>query len=98
MDIFSGPNSASALLREKTKTTLSDIYGTDAKPEVTDQLARVRKEKVLAIRQQLAVGKYDLGERLDFALDKLIEDIITEESPEARKKRIVPSEQIKSEF
>ena len=36
-------------------------------------LPEVRKEKVLDVRRQLTEGKYDLDERLDVALDKVLE-------------------------
>jgi hypothetical protein len=36
-------------------------------------LPEVRKEKVLDVRRQLTEGKYDLNERLDVALDKVLE-------------------------
>jgi hypothetical protein len=36
-------------------------------------LPEVRKEKVLDVRQQLTEGNYDLDERLDVALDKVLE-------------------------
>jgi hypothetical protein len=38
-------------------------------------LPEVRKEKVLDVRQQLSNGKYRLTERLDIALDKVLEDL-----------------------
>ncbi len=38
-------------------------------------LPEVRKEKVLDVRRQLTEGKYDLNERLDVALDKVLEDL-----------------------
>jgi hypothetical protein len=38
-------------------------------------LPEVRKEKVLDIRSQLTDGKYDLNDRLDLALDKVLEDL-----------------------
>jgi hypothetical protein len=38
-------------------------------------LPEVRKEKVLDVRQQLTEGKYELNEHLDFALDKVLEDL-----------------------
>ena len=38
-------------------------------------LPEVRKEKVLGVRQQLTEGKYDLSERLDVALEKVLEDL-----------------------
>ena len=40
-------------------------------------LPEVRKEKVLNVRQQLSKGKYKLNERLDIALDKVLEDLTT---------------------
>ena len=38
-------------------------------------LPEVRREKVLNVRRQLTNGKYDLGERLDFVLDKVLDDL-----------------------
>ncbi|MFC1675738.1 flagellar biosynthesis anti-sigma factor FlgM [Planctomycetota bacterium] len=38
-------------------------------------LPEVRKKKVLDVRQQLTEGHYNLNERLDFALDKVLEDL-----------------------
>ncbi|MCX5635787.1 MAG: hypothetical protein NTW55_08120 [Planctomycetota bacterium] len=38
-------------------------------------LPEVRREKVLNVRQQLTNGRYDLGERLDFVLDKVLDDL-----------------------
>lgn len=40
-------------------------------------LPEVRQEKVLDVRRQLTEGKYDLNERLDVALDKVLEDLTT---------------------
>jgi hypothetical protein len=40
-------------------------------------LPEVRKEKVLDLRQQLSKGKYKLNERLDIALDRVLEDLTT---------------------
>jgi CheY-like chemotaxis protein len=38
---------------------------------------KVRKDKVIAVRHQLAEGKYGINERLNVTLDRLIEDVIT---------------------
>ena len=38
-------------------------------------LPEIRKEKVLKVRRQLNKGKYKLNERLDIALDKVLEDL-----------------------
>ncbi len=40
-------------------------------------LPEVRKDKVLGVRRQLTDGKYDLNERLDVALDKVLEELTT---------------------
>ena len=40
-------------------------------------LPEVRKEKVLDVRRQLTEGKYDLDERLDVALEKVLEHLTT---------------------
>lgn len=39
-------------------------------------LPEVRQEKVLQLRRQITEGKYDLAERLEIALDKVLEDLI----------------------
>ena len=36
----------------------------------------VRKKKVFEVRRQLVEGRYDLEERLDTALDRLLEELI----------------------
>ncbi len=38
-------------------------------------LPEARREKVLNVRRQLTEGKYNLNERLDVALDKVLEDL-----------------------
>lgn len=40
-------------------------------------LPEVRREKILDVRRQITEGKYDLNERLDVALDKVLEDLTT---------------------
>ncbi len=39
-------------------------------------LPEVRQEKVLQLRRQITEGEYDLAERLEMALDKVLEDLI----------------------
>ena len=41
-------------------------------------LPEIRKEKVLEVRRQLNKGKYDLNERLDIALDRVLELLTTQ--------------------
>jgi len=39
-------------------------------------LPEIRRQKVLRLRRQITEGKYDLADRLDMALDKVLEDLI----------------------
>ena len=41
-------------------------------------LPEIRKDKIIDVRQQLTDGKYNLNERLDIALDKVLEDLTTQ--------------------
>jgi hypothetical protein len=38
-------------------------------------LPEVRREKVLRVRRQINEGRYDLTERLDLALERVLEDL-----------------------
>ena len=40
-------------------------------------LPEIRKKKVLDVRRRLTEGKYDFNERLDVALEKVLEDLTT---------------------
>jgi len=40
-------------------------------------LPEVRQEKILNLRRQLTEGKYNLNERLDIVLDKVLEELTT---------------------
>ena len=40
-------------------------------------LPEIRREKVLNLRREITEGRYDLAERLDVALDRVLEDLTT---------------------
>ena len=40
-------------------------------------LPEVRRDKILNVRRQLTKGNYDLNERLNFALDRVLEELAT---------------------
>jgi hypothetical protein len=40
-------------------------------------LPEVRREKILDVRQQINKGEYNLNERLNIALDRVLEDLTT---------------------
>jgi hypothetical protein len=41
------------------------------------EMPEIRQEKVLNLRDQLKRGEYDINERLDLALDRVLEELIT---------------------
>jgi hypothetical protein len=84
MPVLSRQNAESAAIAENTNNLLSE--GSDNKDQCTiialalrkiASLPRVRKDKVLAVRKQLAEGIYDLDQRLDAVLDSLLAAIVT---------------------
>ena len=46
--------------------------------KLISSLPEVRREKVVNLRQQLHYGEYNLGDNLSTALDRVIEELITE--------------------
>lgn len=69
---------------ENTENSLSEIAGHKARGRIAAPVLqnilsrpRVHKDKVLAVQQQLAEGRYDLDECLDALLDRLLEDVTT---------------------
>jgi len=46
--------------------------------KIISSLPEIRHEKVQHVRRQLNDGRYDVAERLDEALDKVLEELITE--------------------
>ncbi|RPJ37080.1 MAG: flagellar biosynthesis anti-sigma factor FlgM [Planctomycetaceae bacterium] len=43
---------------------------------VAEQEPSFRVEKVLDIKRQLAEGRYDIAEKLDVVVDRLLEDLL----------------------
>lgn len=41
------------------------------------EMPEIRQEKVASVRNELNRGEYNLNERLDFALDRVLEELIT---------------------
>ena len=69
---------------ENTENSLSEIAGYKARGRIAAPVlqnipsrSRVRKDKVLAVQQQLAECRYDPDERLDAVLDRLLEEVTT---------------------
>jgi hypothetical protein len=60
-------------------STIDDPFGDNVRPEITPPMIasspKVRRNKIIRVRQQLANGTYDLDERLDAVLDRILMDI-----------------------
>jgi hypothetical protein len=91
MSVLSWQKNELTAIVENTEIPLSENAGNMARGKImTPPLQNIpslpsgRKEKVLAARQQLAEGRYDLDVRLDVALDHLLESIITQNSTTGR--------------
>jgi putative ubiquitin-RnfH superfamily antitoxin RatB of RatAB toxin-antitoxin module len=60
-------------------STIDDTFGDNVRSEITPpmiaSLPRARRKKIIRLRQQLARGTYDLDERLDAVLERILMDI-----------------------
>jgi len=61
---------AEDVLSQRTNSPIGKLLGQIA------QLPQVRHQKVLSVRRQLSKGDYELNDRLDSALDSILEDLI----------------------
>jgi len=82
MSVLSRQKGREAVIVKRTKIPWSEGGRNKARGRVTvlgmqniPPLLRVHKMKVLAVRQQLVEGSYDFEERLDTAVDRLIETV-----------------------
>jgi len=61
------------------KDIFNEVFGNNDQQEVTIprivSLAKDRRKMVLRVRQQLAHGTYDIDERLDAVLERILMDI-----------------------
>ena len=68
------------LCQDKDAVMEQILESIDATPigRVLKQIASlpdVRRQKILRLRRQITEGRYDVKERLDLALDKVLEDL-----------------------
>jgi anti-sigma28 factor (negative regulator of flagellin synthesis) len=54
----------------------SDNYGQGSPVAVEEREPSFRAEKVLDIKRQIADGRYDVAEKLDVVVDRLLEDLL----------------------
>jgi hypothetical protein len=66
---------------ERIMNTFAYVFGDKIRPQITPpgiaSLPKARREKILRVRQQLAHGTYDLDERFDAVLERILMDIKT---------------------
>jgi hypothetical protein len=64
---------------ESITGSIADAFGDNMRPEITTpmiaSLPKARRKKIVRVRQQLARGTYDLDERLDAVLERILMDI-----------------------
>lgn len=60
-------NTGLTVVAENTDVFLDWVFGNKV---------RVRKNKILEIRQQIDEGTYDIDKRLNAVLDRLLEDLV----------------------
>jgi hypothetical protein len=84
MSVISWQKDGAAAIVENTEKPLSESAGNKARGRMTAPVLqnnssrpRVRKDKVLAVQQQLAEGTYDLNKHVNAALDRLLEAVTT---------------------
>ncbi|MHC4489144.1 MAG: carbon storage regulator [Planctomycetota bacterium] len=81
------------MIGDRVQITMAKVRGDNVQLGITARvskriasLPKVRKEKVITVRRQLAKGKYPINERLNVALDKLLDDLITKRVEENEEK------------
>jgi hypothetical protein len=80
MSFLSRQKDESAAIVENTEIPLRKDADNKVRGRITansPSQQQVRQKKVLAVQQQLAEGRYDLDERLDTALERLLVAVTT---------------------
>jgi anti-sigma28 factor (negative regulator of flagellin synthesis) len=60
------------MLQSTSKTGLGQLL------EKISQLPEVRYEKITTVRRQISMGEYEIDEKLDASIDKLLEELFVE--------------------
>ena len=78
MSVLTLFTNGSIAVSESITISIADAFG-NKRPEITPpmiaSLPKVRRKMISRVRQQLANGTYDLDERLDAALERILKDI-----------------------
>ena len=76
-EVMTGPEGVAPNTDSMMEQILENIHTTPI-GQVLRRIAslpEVRQEKILDVRRQLTEGKYDLNERLDLAIEKVLENL-----------------------
>jgi hypothetical protein len=83
MSVLSQPKGGSTAIAENSEISLYWDAGSRVQEgilalalQIIHSLPSVRREKILEVRRLLLEDGYDLEERLDIALDRLLEDMV----------------------
>jgi anti-sigma28 factor (negative regulator of flagellin synthesis) len=80
---FAGQNSKAGIVERRTEGPMSDVSGNKSRTGTIRHAGKKKSlksasfsnTKVCCIRRQLANGKYDIDDRLNVVLDKLLETL-----------------------
>lgn len=79
MSVLTLRTGRSTAVGESIMNTIAYVFGDNIRPEITppkiDSLLKARRDKITRVRQQLEHGTYDLDERFDAVLDRILTDI-----------------------
>ncbi|MES1213395.1 MAG: flagellar biosynthesis anti-sigma factor FlgM, partial [Singulisphaera sp.] len=68
-------DAASAMTRAGSTQDIVDISETGRLLEMAAQLPDIRSDRVAELRAQIAQGNYDSAEKLDLAVERLLDEI-----------------------
>ncbi|HVU86746.1 MAG TPA: flagellar biosynthesis anti-sigma factor FlgM [Pirellulales bacterium] len=68
-------NSSAAMTRSSATADVVDISETGRLLEMAAQLPDIRSDRVAQLRAQIANGSYDTAEKLDLAVERLLDEI-----------------------
>ena len=79
MSVLTLRTDGSAVAGESIMNTIAYVFGDNTRPQTSPteiaSLLKVRRKKITRVRQQLERGTYDLDERFDAVLDRILMDI-----------------------
>ena len=79
MSVLTLRKDGSIEVAESITRAIADAFGDNLEKQISDteitSLSLAQRKKILEIRRQLALGTYDLDDRLDAVLERILMDI-----------------------